>query len=320
MTEDTAQDAAQPGRPWWRANLPTAVAGSVSALTLTLTVSLLATSPADASPDPAPIVPRAATTADLSPVADLAPAAAARPWQVVGHRGGVVWGPEHTRATFDHALQAGADAVEFDVRFTRDEVPVVFHDADLERTTDCAGRVDTITFAELRRCDSGSWFGPPFRGSRVLTLDEVLRQLGARPTLQYYVHMKQYGQPRTAAVVAALRRHGRNDDRTTVLCNSGVCLARFAAAGAARVGYMFTTEAGWATTHPVLVPYNLALRPAPIRAAQQRGQLVLAVEGHPVSVRDLIALGLDGVIANDLDAALRERPFFRGVSGTEFTK
>jgi glycerophosphoryl diester phosphodiesterase len=57
--------------------------------------------------------------------------------------------PEETLATFRKAAKAGY-VVELDVKLTEDRIPVVIHDASLERTTNCEGNVMDITYAELR--------------------------------------------------------------------------------------------------------------------------------------------------------------------------
>jgi glycerophosphoryl diester phosphodiesterase len=69
--------------------------------------------------------------------------------------------------------------VEFDLRWTADRVPVLFHDETLDRTTGGEGRVDQRTAAELEDLDAGSWFGPVFRGEPVPTLSRALDQLSA---------------------------------------------------------------------------------------------------------------------------------------------
>ncbi len=58
--------------------------------------------------------------------------------------------PENTLAAFEAAIDAGADAVEFDVRLTADGVPVVMHDPDVSRTTDGTGLVSAMTLDEMR--------------------------------------------------------------------------------------------------------------------------------------------------------------------------
>jgi glycerophosphoryl diester phosphodiesterase len=91
----------------------------------------------------------------------------ARP--VVAHRGASAHAPENTLAAFEDALRLGVDALEFDVRVTADGVPVVHHDATLDRTTDAAGLVAARTLAALRSADAGARFtrdaGAPFRSA-----------------------------------------------------------------------------------------------------------------------------------------------------------
>ncbi|GIX06174.1 MAG: glycerophosphodiester phosphodiesterase [Candidatus Poribacteria bacterium] len=93
----------------------------------------------------------------------------------IAHRGASDRAPENTLAAIREAIALGCDAVEFDVRVTRDGVPVLLHDATLERTTDGSGSVAALTWEELRRLDAGSWKGPAFAGEPVPTLEEALR-------------------------------------------------------------------------------------------------------------------------------------------------
>ncbi len=76
---------------------------------------------------------------------------------VVAHRGGgVAEGrsvfPENSFAAIEHAVGAGAEMVEIDVRKTRDGVYVVLHDDRLDRTTTCRGPVIERSFSELKDC------------------------------------------------------------------------------------------------------------------------------------------------------------------------
>jgi glycerophosphoryl diester phosphodiesterase len=82
--------------------------------------------------------------------------------------------PENTLASFEVALELGADVLELDVHLSREGEVVVIHDERLERTTDGRGLVHEHSLAELHRLDAGRWFDQRFAGQRVPTLDEVL--------------------------------------------------------------------------------------------------------------------------------------------------
>lgn len=93
---------------------------------------------------------------------------------IVAHRGSSSVVPENTLASFRQAIADGADAVECDVRLTRDGHVVVIHDGDLRRTTDGRGSVWDHTRLELRTLSAGNWFHRRFAAERVPTLDEVV--------------------------------------------------------------------------------------------------------------------------------------------------
>src|SRR5439155_740924 len=82
---------------------------------------------------------------------------------VVAHRGASATFPENTLESFSEAVDTGVQAVEFDVRLSADEVPVVIHDPDVSRSTDGTGFVHELTLAELKRLDAG---GRADRGRR----------------------------------------------------------------------------------------------------------------------------------------------------------
>ncbi len=92
---------------------------------------------------------------------------------IIGHRGASAVAPENTRAAFREALAVGADGIEFDVRLTRDGVPVVIHDSTLRRTGRLPHRVADLTWAEISKVDVGSWFAPTFENETVLSLAEL---------------------------------------------------------------------------------------------------------------------------------------------------
>lgn len=93
---------------------------------------------------------------------------------IVAHRGASALAPENTIIAFEWARLLGADAIEADVRLSRDLIPVIFHDAYLERTTDGKGLVEKKDWSEIQMLDAGSWFDPSFQGARVPSLDELL--------------------------------------------------------------------------------------------------------------------------------------------------
>lgn len=127
---------------------------------------------------------------------------------VLGHRGAMALRPENTLASFAHALDAGADALECDVHLSADGELVVLHDETLERTTNGAGPVAGMTLAQLRALDAGSRFDPAYAGERIPTLDEVLDLAAGRAPV--VVEFKLAADPERVAS-AALARFAARD-------------------------------------------------------------------------------------------------------------
>jgi len=121
----------------------------------------------------------------------------------IAHRGASLLAPENTLASFAKAVELGADLIEFDVQLTHDEVPVVFHDAGLERTTDNWGDLDTTPLEVLRLCDAGKWFSPSFKGEKVPTLEETIHALNGKALMM--MELKHHKESNTMLVDSVLK-------------------------------------------------------------------------------------------------------------------
>lgn len=98
--------------------------------------------------------------------------------------------PENTLAGIEAALRLGAGAVEIDVHCTADGVPVLLHDATVDRTTDGTGNVHEMPLDVVRSLDAGArQFAPKFRGAQIPTLAEVVDLTKGNALLQ--IEIKQ---------------------------------------------------------------------------------------------------------------------------------
>jgi glycerophosphoryl diester phosphodiesterase len=100
---------------------------------------------------------------------------------ILAHRGGAHLEPEHTMLAFEKSAQLGVDGFEIDIRLTKDEEIIVYHDATVERTTDGYGSVSEMTLAEINALNHGYQYEDlagefPYRDKKVdvVTLRELL--------------------------------------------------------------------------------------------------------------------------------------------------
>jgi glycerophosphoryl diester phosphodiesterase len=249
---------------------------------------------------------------------------------VFAHRGGAKLAPENTLIAFELGLSHGADGIELDVHLARDGVPVVIHDATLDRTTNARGPVAARSAAELAAVDAAAHFGGdsgyPFRGRShgVPTLEAVLERC---PRTRIIIEMK-YGTAALArAVVAVVRRMGA--ERRVCLgsfqqeaLDAARALAPEMATSASEPEARWTLHRSWLrwpfVSERSYVAFQVPERagrlrvvsPAFVRQAHREGQVVQVwvVDGEADAQR-LLAWGVDGLISDrpDLTVPARDR-------------
>lgn len=140
--------------------------------------------------------------------------------KVIGHRGAKAYAPENTLESIRTAASLGVEWVELDVKLTRDGVPIIFHDEELERITGVQGLVADVTYDELRDLDAGSWFGESFSGARIPTLEEAVDVI-LKSNLGLNLEIKPCpGREKETAEVALDHLSQYWDDRDKLLISS----------------------------------------------------------------------------------------------------
>lgn len=117
----------------------------------------------------------------------------------IGHRGYAAAAPENSEASFKEALKRKVDMIEFDVRLTKDDKLVIFHDSSLERICGEKERVIDLTLKELKKYDIGSWYSPEYFQERVMTLQELINLVGTKA--DYNIEVKIEGNERESAAI-----------------------------------------------------------------------------------------------------------------------
>lgn len=130
--------------------------------------------------------------------------------EVVAHRGVAEQAPENTLPAFLRALAVGADAVELDVRLTRDRVPVVYHYYYLDESTTLPGPIYDYTLDQLQaaRFLSTTWDAEQASGDdwHIPTLTEVLDAIGGKIGLEIEIKGPEPEAPGIVAEVLATYR------------------------------------------------------------------------------------------------------------------
>ncbi|MER6634443.1 glycerophosphodiester phosphodiesterase [Streptomyces microflavus] len=212
----------------------------------------------------------------------------------VGHRGDPYRARENTLPSIRSALDRGADAVEIDVRVTRDGVPVLLHDATLERLWGQDRRVDRLTHQEVLELTGGG----------VPTLAEALAAAGEHRVM---VDLPGSTDASVKKIVGTVRECGAGD--RAYYCASADAMLRVRTADpAAEIALTWTTLA---PPRPVLLEavkprwlnyrFGLVSRELADRAHRD-GLLVSAWTADTKrTMRRLIERGVDSITTNRID-------------------
>lgn len=140
--------------------------------------------------------------------------------ELVAHRGESHDAPENTMAAFRLAWERGDDALELDVRLTRDGRLICVHDADTQRTAGVKLIVKDQDADALRALDVGRWKSAAFAGERMPLLDEALAGVPAptpaRPRPRVFVEVK-VGPEAVPELVRCVERAGRPAGQVVVI-------------------------------------------------------------------------------------------------------
>lgn len=113
--------------------------------------------------------------------------------QLIAHRGNRASFPENTRASIESALHCGARFVEFDVQFTKDEVPMVIHDVELKRITGENKHLFQLRRQELHALSAcePERFADKFAHEPIASLSDIAILLQQWPQAKAFVEIKR---------------------------------------------------------------------------------------------------------------------------------
>ncbi|MFE3604457.1 glycerophosphodiester phosphodiesterase [Streptomyces goshikiensis] len=217
----------------------------------------------------------------------------------VGHRGDPYRVRENTLPSIGSAFARGADAVEIDVRLTRDGVPVLLHDETLQRLWGHDVRLDAVTAPQLRELTGGG----------IPTLREALTAADAGAGAGRLMIDLPGASPEGVRTVVGLVRDCGARERTYYCAGARTMLAVRAADPDAEIALTWTSlspprRALIDALAPAWLNYRFGLVSRELTDALHREGLLVSAWTADTrrTMRRLIAAGVDSVTTNRLDA------------------
>lgn len=223
----------------------------------------------------------------------------------IAYRGASQHAPENTIPAIEKALDAGAEMVLLDVQGTKDDEPVIFADSKLERTTNQTGRVSQFSLKELQALDAGSWFKPEFKGTKVPSLAQGLKELGPKARLMLQLPDLRTDSALAKNIVKALAARKKPSEDILLFSNSET-LKSFQAL-APDFGYALSLGdriEGWVAIAKaeklglkVVRPHRAQANAAFVRQAHEKGMKVLVhFADEEDEMQELLKLRVDGIV------------------------
>ncbi|MFC0679359.1 glycerophosphodiester phosphodiesterase [Lysobacter korlensis] len=231
---------------------------------------------------------------------------------VTAHRGASAVAPENTLAAFRAAVDAGADAIELDVRLSADGAPVVVHDRDFLRIAGDSRAVGETSLAAIRKIDAGLRFDPAFAGERIPTLAEALAFIDRRALT--LIELKPDGGNADQLLAATLREIERGGyEDVVMLASLSPELVRAARAAAPTMRLVLFANAALPgatrrTDFDMLGLNHVALDSEAVAAARQHGyRLQVWTVNDPALMARYMDLGVDDISTDRPAEAVRVR-------------
>jgi glycerophosphoryl diester phosphodiesterase len=214
----------------------------------------------------------------------------------IGHRGARAYEPENTIRSFKRAIELGVDAVELDIRKTKDNKLVVIHNADVNKTTDGNGAVNELTLEEIKRLNTE-------KGEKIPTLEEVLDAVGKQ--VKMLVELKETGTGEQ--VLDLIRKKGLTENVIIVSFHEDALrkvreLNDEVATGLIYVRHKNPIQAALDLKAEYLLPLYRFTHSANVKKAHEKGlKVIVWTINNKEEVAEYKKKGVDGIASDNPD-------------------
>jgi glycerophosphoryl diester phosphodiesterase len=214
----------------------------------------------------------------------------------IGHRGARAYEPENTLRSFRKAIELGVDAVELDVRQTKDLELVVMHDPTVDKTTNGKGSVKDLTLQQIKKLDAA-------KKEKIPTLDEALDFIDKK--VKILIELKEMGYE--DKVVEAIRERGLEKNVIVVSFHEDALRKTRALDSEIETGLIYAThknpvKAGLELKAQYLLPLYRFVHTANVQKAHENGLKVIVWTINTAAEAEAYAKkGVDGIASDRPD-------------------
>lgn len=221
----------------------------------------------------------------------------------IAHRGCSSLAPENTYSAWEKAIEVGADYFELDIQLSSDDSMMIMHDDTIDRTTNGTGLLSSMTYAQLRTYDAGSWFSSEFTGEKIPTFSEALHLAKSNGNIDIVAEIKTSNSSIVPKVVAMIQAYGMESRvivssfnfsqlSQTKSLDTTIAIQFFATITDAMIDQVAGINGEWVGSGGTIIP-------ALINYAHSKNVLMNAWTINSSSqMIELINMGIDGITTN----------------------
>jgi glycerophosphoryl diester phosphodiesterase len=234
---------------------------------------------------------------------------------IIAHRGASAYAPENTLSVIKKAIEMNSDGIELDVQLSKDGHVVIIHDSTVNRTSNGNGKVKNLTLKQLKDLDYGSWFSKEFKNESICTLEEVFCYLKDYKGLINVEIKKEWLQFNSIEKkVADLIAKYDLRDRTIVSSFSTLSLLKIKRIDKnIQTGILYSSStkrlilfAEFFKMDAIHPWYQNVTKDVKKIAVKDNLKINTYTVDEPKEIKKLADLGVDGIITNVPDIALKE--------------
>ncbi len=229
---------------------------------------------------------------------------------IMAHRGASALLPENSLSAFERAVADGADILETDLHFTKDDQIVLIHDDTLDRTVEASGPVRHYTLSQLKQFKLRQPASRQNEVERILTLPELIELTGANVPLALELKDSLFEHPEYGQRLITVLRQTNLLGRCAVISFNKRKMQRIEAMAPELVG-------GWITLFNFLPTHSaellgpfwplLVINPFYVAWAHRLGKIVAPLDTTPERrLGFYLRLGVDVLLTDNPALTLRE--------------
>ena len=216
---------------------------------------------------------------------------------VIAHRGLHEKDPENTLSSFRNAIKSKVPMIEFDIRLTKDKIPVVIHDRKLNRTTNGKGFVQNKTFEELQKLKC--------KNETISSLEQIIESFKKKTGFLIELKDRQFLNEKNLKQVTNLIKENKLYERVIISSFFPSILKKVKKLDkkikvCCNMLYPFKIDKSF----EFIAIYYITLNKKTIEKAHTRGKKVFAFPIDPKrkipkeKLKEFLSAGIDGIITN----------------------